>query len=138
MPITPKSSRAVILVKALPQPSRRYGETVCCAGVTVDRQWKRLYPVRFRHLQGEKSFARWDWVSFNYKLPTTDLRAESCHVFEDSIFVDGKLPERERGRLLGPLIVGSAKHAMELNQSLALIRPRNTRFIAKQKSKSWD
>lgn len=136
MPITPRSSRAVILVKALPQPSNRYGETVCCAGVTVDRKWKRLYPVRFRHLQGDQSFSRWDWVTFKYYLPIRDQRSESCHVFEDSIAVDGKLPEKERSRLLGSLVVGSAKHAMDLGQSLALIRPRNTRFLAKPKSKA--
>lgn len=130
MSITPQSSRAVILVKALPQPSRRYGETVCCAGITIDRKWKRLYPVRFRHLQGDQSFARWDWVSFKYNRPIRDTRSESCHVFEDSIAVDGKLPEKERPRLLNPLIVGSAKQAMDLGQSLALIRPRNTRFTA--------
>lgn len=136
MPITPQSSRAVILVKALPQPSKRYGETVCCAGVTIDRKWKRLYPVRFRHLQGEQSFARWDWVTFKYTPPIRDLRSESCHVFEDSIVIDGKLPEKERSRLLTPLIVGSAKQAMEFGQSLALIRPRNTRFTAKSKSRA--
>lgn len=136
MPITPRSSRAVILVKALPQPSKRYGETVCCAGVTIDGNWKRLYPVRYRHLQGDQSFARWDWVTFKYNPPLRDQRAESCHVFEDSITVDGKLPEKERSRLLSSLIVGSAKHAVDLGQSLALIRPRNTRFLAKAKSKA--
>src|SRR6266496_4083795 len=92
MPITPRSSRVVILVKALPQPSKRYGETVCCAGVTADRKWKRLYPVRFRHLQGDQSFSRWDWVTFKYTQPLRDQRIESCHVFEDSIAVDGMLP----------------------------------------------
>ena len=30
-----QSSRVVILIKALPQPSKTYGETVCCAGVTL-------------------------------------------------------------------------------------------------------
>jgi hypothetical protein len=136
MPITPRSSRVVILVKALPQPSKRYGETVCCAGVTADRKWKRLYPVRFRHLQGDQSFFRWNWVTFKYTQPLRDQRTESCHVFEDSIAVDGMLPKKERSRLLNSLILGSAKHAMKLGQSLALIRPRNTRFLTKSKSEA--
>lgn len=124
-----------MLVKALPQPSKTYGETVCCAGVTADGQWKRLFPVRFRHLAGDNSFARWDWVKFGYREPTRDKRAESCHVYEDSISVESTpLPPAERSRLLTPLITGSAQEAMELGRSLTLIRPRNTRFIAKRKS----
>lgn len=134
MSATTKNCRAFILVKALPQPSKTYGETVCCAGVTANRHWKRLFPVRFRHLGGDSSFSRWDWVRFKYRLPTTDKRVESCHVFEDSIVKDGAIPEAERARFLSPIILGSAKQAEAAGQSLALIRPRNTRFIAKPKS----
>lgn len=130
----PQSSRVIVLVKALPQPSKRYGETVCCAGVTVDRTWKRLFPIRFRHLKGESSFNRWDWIKFDYRHPTTDNRVESCHVYEESIVVDGKLPKAERARLLNPMIVGSARDAMKQGHSLGLIRPQNARFIAKRKS----
>lgn len=135
MSATPENCRVTVLVKALPQPSKQYGETVCCAGVTAGGQWKRLFPVRFRHLRGHNSFSRWDWVKFRYRRPTTDARSESCHVFEDSIEIDGKLTNKaEQLRLLTPLIVLSAKDAMTRGQSLALIRPGNTRFIAKTKS----
>lgn len=128
------TSRAVILVKALPQPSKRYGETVCCAGVTADRRWKRLFPIRFRHLRGESSFSRWDWVDFKHHRPTADQREESCHVHEESIQTSGSLKPAERSRLLEPLIVGSGHDAARLGQSLALIRPKNPRFISKRKS----
>jgi hypothetical protein len=134
MQITPLASRAVILVKALPQPSKTYGETVCCAGVTASGEWKRLFPVRFRHLKGASSFARWDWVRFQYRRPTRDARFESCHVHEDSIQIDGRLPLREHSKLLVPLVTGSAAAAFANGHSLALIRPRNTRFIYKAKS----
>lgn len=133
MSISPQSSRAVILVKALPQPSKTYGETVCCAGVTADRQWKRLFPVRFRHLNGDNAFKRWDWVRFDYHRPSRDSRAESCHVHEESIGIDGALPAAERARLLDPMFVGSGQAAMDRGQSLALIRPRNTEFVTRQK-----
>jgi hypothetical protein len=132
--MTPKKCRVAILVKALPQPSKRYGETVCCAGVTAQGDWKRLFPIRFRHLQGTSSFARWDWVSFQYSRPVTDLRAESCHVHEETIVIDGQLPQKERARLLQAIVVGSATHAAQLGRSLALIRPRNTRFVVKPRS----
>lgn len=134
MSATLLNSRVVVLVKALPQPSKTYGETVCCAGVTIDRKWQRLFPVRFRQLSGAASFSRWDWIKFGYRLPTRDTRKESCHVYEDSIQIDGQLALPERGRLLSPLIVSSAKEAEALGYSLALIRPRNTRFVVKAKS----
>lgn len=124
------------MVKALPQPSKQYGETVCCAGVTAQGNWKRLFPIRYRHLSGEASFARWDWVKFRYRRPTSDTRIESCHVFEDSIEIDGKLASKqEQTRILTPLIVGSGKAAQAAGQSLALVRPRNSRFIAKPKTR---
>lgn len=134
MSILPKSSRTVILVKALPQPSKKYGETVCCAGITKDREWKRLFPVRFRHLSGESSFGRWDWVDFEYGRPVTDTRAESCHVHEESIVKRGTLPAGERSTLLEPIMAASTKLAAAAGQSLALIRPRNTRFYWKSKT----
>ena len=134
MASTPQVGRVVVLVKALPQPSKLYGETVCCAGVTADRKWKRLFPIRFRHLRGRSGFARWDWVNFTYGRPKTDARVESCHVHEESISVDGALPARERGRLINPMILGSAEEAQRLGHSLAFIRPRNTRFLHKAKS----
>lgn len=129
-----QNSRVVVLVKALPQPSKSYGETVCCAGVTGEGHWKRLFPVRFRHLGGDSSFSRWDWVRFSYRPPTRDKRVESCHVYEDSIAVEQPLPIKERSRLLTPLITASALEAAERGRSLTLIRPKNTKFIAKRKS----
>ena len=136
MPSTPQVGRVVIIVKALPRPSKLYGETVCCAGITSDRQWKRLFPIRFRQLKGESSFSRWQWVKFTYGRPKADVRLESCHVHEESISVDGTLSRGERGRLINPMILGSAADAQALGHSLAFIRPRNTKFFYKRKSAS--
>ena len=130
------SAKVVILVKALPQPSKQYGETVCCAGITADRQWKRLFPIRFRHLSGTNSFKRWDWVKFDYRNPTRDIRSESCHVYEDSIELDRTLQPSERNSLIDPMIVNSGHAAAETGCSLALIRPTKTRFTWKEKSRT--
>jgi hypothetical protein len=98
MRVTPSECRVTILVKALPQPSKKYGETVCCAGVTPEGQWKRLYPIRYRHLAGETSFGRWNVVKFRYRSPPQDKRAESCNVEEDSIQIVGETPDNEGRR----------------------------------------
>lgn len=136
MSITPKESRVTVIVKALPQPSSSYGETVCCAGVTADGEWKRLFPVRFRHLSGDTSFSRWDWIEFKYRLPTRDTRSESCHVFEDTIKKVGVLRKDDRGPLMNRILQPSINAAVNAGHSLAVIRPTNTRFTYKRKSKA--
>jgi hypothetical protein len=128
------SSEVVILVKALPRPSRTYGETVCCAGVTSDREWKRLYPVRFRHLSADQRFQRWEWIQFKYRIPTHDRRVESCHIFEDKIAFKGTLSPHNRFALLDPMIRTGASVAAAKGESLAIIRPADIRFIWKKKS----
>ena len=117
----------------MPNPSKKYGETVCCAGVTLEGTWKRLYPVRFRNLQDNK-FARWNWVKFDYRTPTGDARPESCHVWEDRLRVDGDLPKNEQVALLTPLILPSTDEAARRGMSLTLIRPTNPAFHYRRKS----
>lgn len=136
MSVTPQQSRVTIVIKALPQPSSTYGETVCCAGVTADGEWKRLYPVRFRHLSGESAFKRWDWVSYKYRKPTRDARAESCHVYEETIRREGCLRKEDRGLLMNRILQPSIAAAADAGRSLAVIRPKNTRFIYRRKSLS--
>lgn len=130
------SCRVAILIKAVPRASKKYGETVCCAGVTENGTWKRLYPVRFRQLSGSSQFRRWDWISYRYRRPTDDARLESCHVFEDTIEVVGAVQPEARAELLDRLIVSSASEAAANNQSLAIVRPRSLRFIFKKKNQS--
>jgi hypothetical protein len=57
----------IILVKAWPQPSRKYGETVCCAGVTPEGEWRPLNRVSqiVRDLANARA-DRWVWRTFRY------------------------------------------------------------------------
>ncbi len=119
----------------MPRPSQKHGETVCCAGVTIEREWRRLYPIRFRQL-GENRFSRWQWVSYTWRRPRSDSRSESRHVFEDRLTPGRMMPEPERADFLEPLIVGSAREAMERGSSLALVRPQETKFRWRKKSQA--
>ncbi len=128
-------SRVTILVKASPQPSKSHQETVCCAGLTDDGSWRRLFPIRFRHLAGEQTFKRWDIVRFSFGKPKDDLRWESCRVHEESISVEGTIKKsEEKGRLIARAIVPSEKFATEKNQSLALIRPYDVSLTWEKRS----
>lgn len=78
-------------MKAFPQPSQHYEETVCCAGLRErDGRLVRLYPIRYRHLPKDKKFSRYDTISAELWKPLNDTRPESFRVIEDSIMVEEK------------------------------------------------
>lgn len=52
---------------------------------------------------------------------------------EDSIQVGGHMPEKERASFLNRLVSSSVEAAGASGQSLALIRPKNTKFFYKKK-----
>lgn len=128
-------SRVTILVKASPQPSKKHNETVCCAGIDDQGQWKRLFPVRFRQLSGEKAFSRWDIVRCNYSKPPTDTRKESCRVHEESIDIIGTVKrDSEKSTVIENSLVASEQEAIARGASLAIIRPRNVELRWKRRS----
>jgi hypothetical protein len=126
--------RSVILVKAWPQPSAKYGETVCCAGVTPDGEWRRLFPIRFRHLTGDRQFSRWDTVEYVPRLPVSDRRKESRTIEENSLKRVGQLKPASRGDFFASLIRPSIAAAAERGESLALVRPDSFEFVWKRKA----
>lgn len=126
----PSKSRVTILVKASPQPSDAHDETVCCAGIDIHGNWKRLFPIRFRQLSDQQSFKRWDNVDFTYSLPRSDKRVESCRVHEESIEIVGAVKTaNEKSEIVSRALMGSEKEAIARNASLALIRPEKTKFF---------
>lgn len=126
--------QTIILVKAWPQPSQKYGETVCCAGVTPDGEWRRLFPIRFRHLSGEAQFSRWDVVQYRPESPRDDNRRESRRVDEPSLAVVRKMAPRAREGFFDPLFRDSIADAAELGESLTLVRPKSLKFRWRLKS----
>lgn len=124
-----------MLVKALPHVGEQHGETVCCAGVTENLEWRRQFPVKFRELDDDK-FNRWDWVEYDWRLPgQNDRRPESRRVQEGTFRVIGKMTDKtERTNFLNKLIVPNTQEASRLNNTLALIRPINPRFRFKRKT----
>lgn len=133
MAVVSGHERVLVLVKALPHPSEKHGETVCCAGVTPDREWRRQFPVPFRYLE-EQQFARWQWVEYDWRAPRDDNRPESRRVQEGSIRAHSVLPAKERANFLQPIIAESTTDAFEIGHTLTLIRPRHTRFYFKKKT----
>lgn len=119
-----------ILVKAFPQPSEKYEETVCCAGITEDGQrLLRLFPIRYRRLAKKHQFERFDLVEMTIT-KASDPRPESYRVDEASIQVieQGKhLSDEAKIKLWQPFIAPSLKQLYAdnraTNRSLGIIKP---------------
>lgn len=124
---------AVIVVKAVPRPSKKHRETVCCAGITASGEWRRLYPVRFRQLVQDQRFARWQWVNYAWRLPNDDNRRESRRIEENTLQPGAKLAAQERLAFLTPLLRASTREAAARGESLALIEPRSLTMRVKKK-----
>ncbi len=81
--------KVMITVKTYPNPSDTYGETVCVAGVRLDRkrpEWIRLYPVKFRNEDFDKQFKKYEILRLNgtFRQPN-DNRPESFRPRQDEL-----------------------------------------------------
>ena len=130
----PVKQRVLITVKAAPNPSATYGETVCVAGVRLGAAgpagWIRLYPINFRHLpDASAQFKKYDIVTVECR-PANEPRVESWKPDMNPLTHEMSVPPWEkRRRLLDPLIEDSMcaiRKSAETDpsaQSLALVRP---------------
>ncbi len=130
-----QTDECVILIKAQPHRSSTHFETVCCAGVTRDRQWRRQYPIPFRILKDDQKFGRWQWITYEHVPPQNDPRRESQKVDSRSIKPTTELRKQERAEFLSPLVKGSTREADEQRDSLVLVRPRAIILDAKEKDR---
>ena len=133
------------MVKAFPQPSHKHEETVCCAGITEDgKELLRLFPIRYRRLDKEEQFDRFDLVEMTIT-KASDPRPESYRVDEDSIhrLERGKqLADATKVQLWTPFIAPSLKALMAENadndRSLGIIKPDpdSLKFVIKEAAQS--
>ena len=137
--------RVLILVKTYPNPSQRYGETVCCAGIDMaTREWVRIYPVNFRRLAARR-FKKYQVIECAGGRNPKDQRPESRRVDQDTIEIKGPVLSRadgwrERLRWLPPLYrsleaVDEAHHASGI--TLAVIRPARVFGLKIEPAEPW-
>jgi len=146
-PSVGEKGRFLIVVKTYPSPSKRYGETVCCAGIdAATGGWIRMYPVNFRSLDEYRRFAKWQFVDASWE-PSKDHRPESRHVHQDSIQAGdaiGAGPKgwRRRREWLDPLLDQSLETLEEdrlrTGKSLGVIKPRRIKALVIRDAETWD
>ena len=143
------AQRVLITVKTYPTLSRRYGETVCTAGVREDGTWMRIYPVPFRRLDETEQYRKFDWIEADFIPSKSDPRPETHHPADLTKLVpSGHMGTddnwRERRKLLleraqvfdrlDPLMAGAKSNAL----SLAVFKPARIRdFIWEEDEREW-
>ncbi len=76
--------QVLITVRTYPTPSAKDIEVSCTAAITLNAEWIRLFPVRYRFLASDKRFKKYDLINVRLK-KATDRRAESFNLDPDSI-----------------------------------------------------
>lgn len=144
-----EKQRVLITVKTYPTLSRKYGETVCTAGVRPDGSWVRIYPVPFRRLDEEQQYKKFDWIECNLARNLSDPRPETFRPRDprELVAVDHMGTERE-WQARRELLLKTAKvydslevliaEAKANTTSLAVFRPtRITDFIWESEDRDW-
>lgn len=141
-----EEKQVLVTVKAYPNPSKKYGETVCVAGVDINtHEWIRLYPIPFRDLDDNKKFAKYSIIEVNVRKASDDTRSESYKVDADSIkiieWLDPKNNWEKRKQHLLPTASTSfcsiVEESQQSNKSLGMFKPERVTFKYK-KSKCRD
>lgn len=145
-----EKTRVLVTVKTYPTLSKKYGETVCTAGVRPDGTWVRLYPVPFRRLDETEQYRKFDWIECRLHRNAKDPRPETYRPADETELVpvghmDTDDGWRERRRLLletaevyDELDV-LIRRAKDNERSLAVFRPTDVLdLVVEEDEREWD
>jgi len=129
-------AEVLIAVKAYPQPSGRYKELVCTAGLFNGNRWIRIYPVPFRFLQDSSKFPKYSWIKLDLQKNMSDFRPESYRPksgVDEEITIIDKIGTENNWGLRKEYVLREVFHSMnnlishakdpEINKSLAVVKP---------------
>lgn len=139
--------RVLVTIKAAPNPSERYGETVCVAGIRLDPDhagWVRLYPINFRELERDTQFTKYDIVTLNARPSRDDPRSESWRPQMDTLVREGHIDGWGRrwphiADHVAESMCGMVAAARQnpAARSLAAIRPRKVQGLDIEPHPGW-
>lgn len=145
-----KRERVLITVKTYPTLSRKYGETVCTAGVRDDGSWVRIYPVPFRRLGEEEQYRKFDWLECRLVRHQSDPRPETFRpVDEHELIPAGRIETTDGWRERRRILLNTARVYSRLDEliegakanrvSLAVFKPsRVIDFVSEADERDWD
>ena len=145
-----QQERILVTVKTYPTLSKKYGETVCTAGVREDGSWVRIYPVPFRRLGAAEQYSKFDWIECRLIRNKKDSRPESFRPYDQAelqpvghVDTSDKWLERRRILLDGSNvydrlddIIDAAKSNL---MSLCVFKPTEViDLICEEDEREWD
>lgn len=144
-----QTQEILIIVKAYPTPSEKYGETVCTAGITREGKWIRLYPIPYRDLPFLQQYQKFQWIRVSCQPAQEKLRRpESYKIDANSILVLDKIKSgsagwNERKKFFLPHVSASLEELEERNQqeniSLGAFKPKHVKeFIIRPTKQTWE
>jgi hypothetical protein len=133
-----EKKRILITVKAYPNPTKDYGEAVCCAGIDLSNNHLiRIYPVPFRELDSDHKFKKYSIIEVDCFKSSEDKRPESYSIICESIRVLKPIgTERGTWKTRKEIVLSSPAKSMcqllidskDANISLGLVKPTDITF----------
>lgn len=129
--------RILITVRTYPNLSSKYIETVCTGGINDKGQWRRLYPVSLRYLDGDKQYKTYDVLTV--KLGSNpDGRPESRRPDTSTLKVVDHLEWQARCDWVLPTALNSMKELIASQRTLAPVAVTEVlEFIANPEATEW-
>jgi hypothetical protein len=131
-----EKKKVLLVVKAYPELSKKYGETVCTAGITEDGNWIRMYPIPMEFFRKPHNIPRYSWIEVECKKASGEKlnRKESFKIRPNTLrIIDCSLIQRptnwkKRNEIILPLLNDSIEQLEEAfkndGTSLGLIKPK--------------
>lgn len=144
-----ENAEVLVVIKAAPQPSTTYGDTVCVAGIRMrddGPEWIRLYPIPFRSMEEYLRFRKYDLIRVKVKPASRDYRSESYTPDRSTIETISHLePWKPRHKFISPLVgewtmcgLLRAQRERKPFPSLAVIQPREVRDFVLTDHPGWN
>lgn len=143
-------ARVLVTVKTYPQPSGKYGELVCTAGLLDGEKWIRVYPVSAELISSDERLPKYSWIRLNLKRKGADFRPESYSPtdgIDGPIMLDGHIGTSglwsERRRYVEAEVFESMTDLIALSRkqppkSLATLQPREiVDFVCEPAARDW-
>ncbi|MCJ2166076.1 MULTISPECIES: hypothetical protein [unclassified Pseudodesulfovibrio] len=136
----------LVTVKTYPQPSEKYHETVCTAGVCKDGSLIRIYPFPFRTLKEFERFKKYQWIEVDVERNTVDPRPESFKAFPSTLKLGELISSKKWDQRLHAILKSNPiRNTCDLmneygkNISLSIVKPKKIiDFIYEEDSPNWN
>lgn len=137
--------RLLITVKTYPNPSSKYLETCCTAGMTENGDFLRLYPIKYRYLPDHKKYKKYQWIELETEKFEKDPRSESFRPISDSIRLLEKVPTSNKWEERKKIVLSKGTQTMcflnskkQTEISLGIVKPRLVKnFLYKPVNRKW-